>query len=77
MARHDRDLLAYYGDVQTAAAVFAANPALADDPGALGNAAGQGHEAFVRLMLRYRPDLAARIAVGVESRSSRRRRPAN
>ena len=25
-------LLAYYGDVQTAAAVFAANPALADDP---------------------------------------------
>ena len=50
-------LLAYYGDVQTAAAVFAANPALADDPDALANAAGEGQEAFVRLMLRYRPDL--------------------
>jgi ankyrin repeat protein len=59
------ELLAYYGDVQTAAAVFAANPALADDSVALENAAGQGHEPFVRLMLRYRPDLAARIAVGV------------
>ena len=35
-------LLAYYGDVQTAAAVFAANPALADDPEALANAAGRG-----------------------------------
>ena len=32
-------LLAYDGDVQTAAAVFAANPALADDPEALANAA--------------------------------------
>ena len=31
----------YYGDVQTAAAVFAANPALADDPEALANAAGE------------------------------------
>jgi ankyrin repeat protein len=61
------DLLAYYGDVQTAAAVFAANPALADDPGALENAAGQGHVPFVRLMLRYQPGLAARIAVGVRS----------
>jgi len=34
-------LLAYSGDVQTAAAVFAANPALADDPEALANAAGE------------------------------------
>src|SRR5712692_3378780 len=50
-------LLAHYGDVQTAAAVFAVDPALADDPEALGNAAGEGHEAFVRLMLRYQPDL--------------------
>jgi ankyrin repeat protein len=64
------ELLAYYGDVRTAAAVFAANPALADDPVALENAAGQGHEAFVRLMLRHRPDLAARIAVGVHSLGS-------
>lgn len=61
-------LLAYGGDVRTAAAVFAANPALADDPDALENAAGQGHEPFVRLMLRYRPDLAARVAVGVRSK---------
>ncbi len=31
-ARDPSTLLAYYGDVQTAAAVFAANPALANDP---------------------------------------------
>jgi ankyrin repeat protein len=54
-------LLAYDGDVQTAAAVFAANPALADDPEALANAAGQGHEPFMRLMLRYQPDLPRRL----------------
>jgi ankyrin repeat protein len=54
-------LLAYYGDVHTAAAVFAANPTLADDPEALANAAGEGHEAFVRLMLRYQPDLPKRV----------------
>lgn len=57
------DILSYYGDVQTAGAVFAANPALADDPSSLANAAANGHEAFVRLMLRYQPNLAARIAV--------------
>ncbi len=55
-------LLAYSGDVQTAAAVLAANPALADDPDALVNAAGEGHEAFVRLLLRYQPDLPKRVA---------------
>jgi ankyrin repeat protein len=54
-------LLAHSGDIQTAAAVFAANPALSDDPQALASAAGGGHEAFVRLMLRYRPDLPRRI----------------
>jgi ankyrin repeat protein len=54
-------LLGYHGDVQTAAAVFAANPALADDPEALTNAAGQGHEAFVRLLLRYQTDLPKRV----------------
>lgn len=53
-------LLAYYGDVHTAAAVFAANPKLADDPEALVNAAGEGQEAFVRLLLRYQPDLPKR-----------------
>jgi ankyrin repeat protein len=54
-------LLAHYGDIRTAAAVFAANPALADDPDALGSAAG--HEGFIRLMLRYQPDLPRRVAV--------------
>jgi ankyrin repeat protein len=54
-------LLAAYNDVPIAAAVFAANPALADDPEALANAAGGGHDAFVRLMLRYQPDLPKRL----------------
>lgn len=67
-AAQSLDLLAYYGDVKTAAAIFAANPALANDPEPLGNAAGNGHEAFVRLMLRYQPDLAKRIAVGAKTR---------
>ena len=57
-------LLAYCNDLQTAAAVFAANPALADDTDALSNAAGNGHEGFVRLMLRYQPDLPKRRAMG-------------
>jgi ankyrin repeat protein len=67
------ELLAYDGDVRTAAAVFAANPELADDPEALANAAGQGQEGFVRLMLRYQPDLPKRLtfpawSVGAKSR---------
>jgi ankyrin repeat protein len=62
-------LLAYHGDVQTAAAVFAANPALADDPDALTNAAEEGQEAFVRLLLRYQPDLPKRMrSVGAKTR---------
>jgi ankyrin repeat protein len=66
-------LLAYDGDIQTAAAVFAANPALADDPEALANAAGEGRDAFVSLMLRYQGDLPKRItfpfwSVGAKSR---------
>lgn len=63
-------LLAYDGDILTAAAVFNANPSLANDARALEDAAGQGHESFVRLMLRYQPDLAKRIAVGVKSQGS-------
>jgi RNA polymerase sigma factor (sigma-70 family) len=55
-------LLAYCNDLQTAAAVFAANPALADDTGALGSASG--HEGFIRLMLCYQPDLPKRRAIG-------------
>lgn len=66
-------LLAYSGDVLTAAAVFAANPALANDSDALANAASEGKEAFVRLMLRYCPDLPHRVefpgwAVGAKTR---------
>jgi ankyrin repeat protein len=61
-------LLAYYGDVRTAAAAFAANPALANDPEALNNAAGEGHEAFVRLMLRHQHDLAKRVSGDAKTR---------
>jgi ankyrin repeat protein len=62
------EIMAYYGDVHTAAAVFAANPALADDPEALANAAAEGQDAFIRLMLRRQPDLAKRIACGAKTR---------
>ena len=61
-------ILACYGDIETAAALFASDPELADDPGALASAAGSGHEAFVNLMLRYQPDLARRIAVVAKTR---------
>lgn len=66
-------LLAHSNDLPTAAAVFAANPALANDPGALAGAAGGGHEAFVRLMLRHRPDLPRSVtfpgwSVGAKTR---------
>lgn len=67
-AARSLDLLAYYGDIQTAAAVLKANPSLANDASALETAAGQGNDDFVRLMLRYQPDLASQIAVGVRSR---------
>lgn len=60
-------LLAYYGDIMAAAAVFDANPQLADNAYALECAAGEGHESFVKLMLRYQPGLAGKIAVGVRS----------
>jgi ankyrin repeat protein len=54
------DILSHYGDVRTAAAVFDTNPALANNVDALNNAAGNGHEGFVRLMLRHQPDLGKR-----------------
>ncbi|HTI69018.1 MAG TPA: ankyrin repeat domain-containing protein [Candidatus Limnocylindria bacterium] len=57
-------LLAHYNDLQTAAAVFAANPALANDPEALRSTSS---EDFVRLMLRYQPELPQRLSV-VKSR---------
>jgi len=62
------EIMAYYGDVRTAAAVFAVNPALADDPHALAQAAAEGHESFVRLMLRHQPDLAKRVSGGAKTR---------
>lgn len=58
-AARNVDILAYYNDLQTAAAVFAANPKLADDPGAFGSAG----DAFMELMLRYQPDLPQRVTV--------------
>jgi ankyrin repeat protein len=66
-------LLAHANDLQTAAAVFAAAPALANDPDALAGAAAGGHESFVRLMLRYQPDLPRRVtfpswSVGAKTR---------
>ena len=57
-------LLAHMNDIETAAAVFAANPSLANDPDVLTNATENGHEAFVRLLLRYQPDLPRRVAAG-------------
>jgi hypothetical protein len=60
-------LLAHCNDLQTASAVFAANPALADNADALGGAAC--HEGFLRLMLRYAPDLPKRHSVGGKTRA--------
>lgn len=60
-AARDVHLLAYDGDLRTAAAVFAADPKRADDPEALANAAGEGQDDFVHLMLRYCPDLPKRL----------------
>ena len=62
------DLLAHYNDLKTAAAVFAANPALADNTEAFAGAAGGGNAPFVRLMLRYRPDLPKRVGVAATTR---------
>jgi ankyrin repeat protein len=62
-------LLAYYGDVMTAAAMLGANPKLADDPEALCNAAEEGQEAMVRLLLRTRPGLAKKVGVGGKTRA--------
>ncbi len=60
-AARETELLAYDGDIRTAAAVFAADPAKAEDPDALAAAAAEGKESFVRLMLRYVPDLPKRL----------------
>lgn len=67
-ASRNVELQAYYDDLEAAEAAFAANPALADDPGALCAAAGNGHEAFVRLMMRYQPDLPRRVSCAGQTR---------
>jgi ankyrin repeat protein len=61
--RRDVPVLAYFGDTAAAELLFAANPALADNAEALSHAAGRGHEPFVRLLLRYQPDLARQVTV--------------
>ena len=61
--RRSMEVLAYVGDLETAAGLLAADPGLADDPAALEQAAGRSHRDFVELLLRYRPDLAARVTV--------------
>jgi ankyrin repeat protein len=72
-AARSLDLLAYDGDLRTAAAMLAADPALANNPEALANAAGEGHEAFVRLLLHYQPALPKHVcfpgwSVGAKTR---------
>lgn len=62
------DILSYYGDVETAAAIFAVKPEFADDPQALSQAAGNGNEAFVRLMLHHQPELAKRVSGTAKTR---------
>ena len=61
--RRSVEVLAYFGDVATAAPMFESDPSLADDPAALGAAASRNHEPFVRLLLRHQPDLALRVTV--------------
>ena len=61
--RRSMEVLAYFGDVQTATELLGAEPGLANDPPALEKAAGRGHQEFVRLLLRHQPDLATRVTV--------------
>jgi hypothetical protein len=61
--RRSLRVLAAYGDIETATQLLATTPSLADDPEALAEAAEHGNESIVRLMLRYQPRLAERIAV--------------
>jgi ankyrin repeat protein len=66
-ASRSLELLAYYGDVRTAAALLHANTGLAEDPVALAYAAEEGHEPFLRLLLRRQPDLASRVGVAART----------
>ena len=68
-ASRNMELQAYYDDLDAAVAAFAANPGLADDPNALCTAAGNGNEAFVRLILQYQPYLARRVSCAGKTRT--------
>jgi ankyrin repeat protein len=57
------EVLAYFGDLKTATELLGNDPARADDPAALEQAAGRGHQEFVQLLLRHQPDLATRVTV--------------
>jgi len=61
--RRSVEVLGYFGDVGTAAELFESDSSLANDHAALTAAASNGHEEFVRLMLRHQPDLARRVTV--------------
>jgi RNA polymerase sigma factor (sigma-70 family) len=56
-------ILAYYGDVATARPLLEVNPHLADDPESLTQAAEQGRDEFVRMLLEFSPDAARRVTV--------------
>jgi RNA polymerase sigma factor (sigma-70 family) len=61
--RRTLGILAFYGDTGTAERLLASDPVLADNPEALTDAASRGHDAFVRLLLRFQPDLATKVTV--------------
>ena len=64
-------VLATYDDVETATELLEVDPVLADDAEALEVAAGGGRLAFVRLMLRHRPDVARRVTVSKPEKAAR------
>jgi ankyrin repeat protein len=62
------EVVAAYGDLDTARALLATDSSLAEDPAALAVAAENGHETIVRLLLQHRPRLAERVAVVARQR---------
>ena len=56
-------VLAHYGDLDGVTALLASTPSLADNPEALANAAENGHDAIVRLLLQHQPRLATHVAL--------------
>jgi uncharacterized protein len=62
-------VLAAYGDVDGAARLLDADPSRADDPEALKEAAENGHEAVIRLILRHRPRVIDRVSAAAKTRT--------